>query len=137
MRSPEAVAREVAAALLFAIAGWGVSAALFSLALWSGTLHTALAVHGVVVPAVFVLVALVYFGRPNALAPLPSAVLFATVVAVLEIGFGRFLPSRAYDAATSLLGTWLPVVFVLVATWLTGTGARESVHRSTPSSGRT
>jgi hypothetical protein len=128
MRSLVSV-REAAVAVLFAAAGWTVSAAVFSLSAWVVPLQTALAVHGVVMPLVFVLVALVYFGRRTALRALPAAVLFASVTLALEIVGPRLLVDRSYEPLTSVLGTWLPVLFVLVVTWLTGIGASQSTSR--------
>lgn len=117
--------REAGLAALFAGAAWAVSAAVLSLALFTTTrTMTALAVHAVVVPPIYVATALVYFRREGALRPWAAAVVFA----VLAFAFDHTLSvtlHRTCDAACQALATGIPSYAALVSVWIAGLAFQE------------
>jgi hypothetical protein len=121
--------RETSMAALFALAGWTIAAAVESVAYWSGSLHTAFAVHAVASVVIFALVAFVYFRRPEALPPATTAALFALITLGLDLLAGSVFTGRGYDPARSLQGTWLPAALVLLTMWILGIGAGEPAER--------
>lgn len=111
--------REGVSALAFGIAGWAVSAAAMMLTNWIATPTTALAVHTVVCPVIFVFVALVYFQRTEPLHPLAAALMFGTTVIVFD-ALLRAIFGEASNLRALVVTTVIPAYGAAAVTWLTG-----------------
>ena len=100
--------------------GWGACAATMGLLLATLPLHAALLVHGLVVPVLFGGVAQHYFREPGARDPLPAALGFVAVTALLDLVFIGGVVHRGVAIFGSVAGTWVPFLLVFVTTWCVG-----------------
>ena len=86
----------------------------------------AIGIHAVAAPLIFVAIASRYFGARGAREPLPTALAFTAIVAVLDAAVvaGLILRPRLPGDFTgmfaSFAGTWLPFLLIFLATWATG-----------------
>lgn len=101
-----------------ALIGWAACLAVL-LALWPVSATLATVLHAIVMPIVFVGIAVHYFRGRGAREPLPVAIVFAGVAAVLDVGVIAVL-ERSFDVLASLGGTWVPVAVVFLGTWIAG-----------------
>jgi hypothetical protein len=79
-----------------------------------------LIVHAIGAPIGFVLISLVYFTRFGYTSPLRTASLFLAVVASLDVVVVAVLIEQSFAMFANPLGTWLPLVLIFAATYLTG-----------------
>lgn len=99
--------------------GWAVCAAiLLGLAQVSAT--AALTAHVIAVPLVFALVSRSYFRARGARAPLPTAIGFTILFALLDLAVIGGVMGRGLGIFGSIAATWLPFALVFVTTWATG-----------------
>lgn len=106
--------------LLHAWVGWALCAATMGGLLAVASVGVALAVHAVAAPVFFALVARHYFRARGARDPLPTALAFVGIVALLDLVVVAGLVLRSLAMFGSLAGTWLPFALVFLATWGTG-----------------
>jgi len=106
--------------LAHAVAGWAACAAMMAglLALGSSTL--AVWVHAFLAPLIFGAVAWHYFRLPGAREARDTAVAFSLVVALLDLVVVAGLLQQSLGMFRSIGGTWVPLVLVFLATWVTG-----------------
>jgi menaquinone-dependent protoporphyrinogen oxidase len=112
--------RSVSRWLAYGVAGWAVRAAVMAGLLALGNLTAALAVHAVITPLVFVALARRYFHARGAREPLPTAVLWTGLVALLDLAIVAGAIQHSLAMFTSIVGTWLPFALAFLATWATG-----------------
>jgi menaquinone-dependent protoporphyrinogen oxidase len=109
--------------VLHALALWLGCAAAMGLLLAVASEPVALVVHAFVAPALAALVAWRYFSQKGAREPLPTALAFVVIVAALDLVVVAGLVQGSLDMFASrgaLVGTWLPLTLVFLATWFTG-----------------
>ncbi len=106
--------------LAHGVAGWVLCALTMGILLARFAEGTALLIHAVAAPAIFVLVSLSYFRNPRAAAPLPTGLAFFAIVAALDVLVVGGLIRHNLDFFTSLSGTWLPLGLIALATLATG-----------------
>ena len=80
----------------------------------------ALALHAIIVPIVFAVVASRYFKGHGSREPLPTALAFAAIVALLDLVIVAGLVQVSLAMFTSFAGTWLPLLLIIAVTWATG-----------------
>ena len=105
---------------LHAIAGWALCAAAMGALLAATTETAAIAVHAFAAPLFFLGVARHYFHARGARDPLPTALAFAGTVALLDLVLVAGLLQGSLRMFGSIAGSWLPLVSIFLATWLTG-----------------
>jgi hypothetical protein len=103
-----------------AIVGWAACAAIMGVLLPFSSLQTALAVHAVVVPVVFAVVAWHYFRAPGARGAMPTAAVFVGVTALLDLIVVAGLGERSLAMFGSVVGTWAPFALIGAVTWAIG-----------------
>ncbi len=116
----EPPARSLRRTAAHAVAGWAACAAVMGGLLRVAPLGVALAVHAVVAPLVFTALAVHYFRAPGAREPLPTALAWTAIVALLDAGVVAGLLLRSFAMFASVAGTWLPFLLIFLATWVTG-----------------
>jgi hypothetical protein len=80
----------------------------------------AIAIHAVAAPFIFAGIAIGYFGARGARDPLPTAIAFTAIVALLDATVVAALVLRDFAMFASFAGTWLPFMLIFLATWVTG-----------------
>jgi menaquinone-dependent protoporphyrinogen oxidase len=113
-------ARSVGRLVAHGVVGWALCAATTSLLLRSAGLTAALIVHAVAAPAIFVALARRYFRARGARDPLPTAVAWTAIVALLDAVVVAGAALHGPKAFGSVSGTWLPFALIFFATWATG-----------------
>jgi menaquinone-dependent protoporphyrinogen oxidase len=113
-------ARSVTRLLTHGFAGWALCA-LTMLALLRGMSITwAVVLHAVAAPVIFAAIATHYFRPRGAREPLPVALSWAIIVAVLDWVVIAGVVQRDFSMFQSVVGTWLPFLLILLVTWATG-----------------
>lgn len=113
-------ARAPARLLGFGVAGWALCA-LTMVALFQAVgLSAARVIHAFVAPLVFGVLAWRYFRARGARDPLPTALTWTALVALLDLVFVAGLAQRSLAMFASIGGTWLPFALIFLATWVTG-----------------
>lgn len=89
------------------------------------SLTKALIIHAVAVPIIFAFISSVYFKRFRYTSPLQTAIIFVSVVIVLDILIVALLIEKSFEMFRSVLGTWLPFLLIFMSTYLTGLYKRQ------------
>jgi menaquinone-dependent protoporphyrinogen oxidase len=105
---------------LHATVGWGSCAAIMAVLLETASMSAATLWHAIVTPLLFTAIAWHYFRLPGARAPLPTALVFALIVGLLDLIVVGGLLQQSLTLFTSVSGTWLPLALVLLTTWTVG-----------------
>jgi menaquinone-dependent protoporphyrinogen oxidase len=113
-----------------AIAGWATCAAFMSLLLRMTTTGAAIAIHAIVAPIVFWMVAAHYFSRGGAREPFLTASTFALATVALDLIVVAGLSQHSLAIARSIVVLWIPVASIFLVTWATGTVAAMVPSRS-------
>ena len=69
---------------------------------------------------IFAVVSTSYFRKPGASAPLPTAITFAVLVALLDLVIVASFVERSLAMFGSFTGSWFPFVLIFAGTWMTG-----------------
>jgi menaquinone-dependent protoporphyrinogen oxidase len=112
-----------------AVAGWALCAALIAALLQFASTGVAIATHAVTAPIIFAAIAVNYFGAHGARDPLPTALAFTAIVALLDAVIVAGLVLRSYAMFASFAGTWLPFLLIFMATWVAGLAIQMSGTR--------
>lgn len=113
-------ARSIHRAAAHGVAGWALCAGVMGGLLQIAPLGVAIAAHDVLAPLIFVMLAVHYFRARGAREPLPIALAWTTIVAVLDAVVVAGAVLRDFAMFRSFVGTWLPLGLIFVATWVTG-----------------
>jgi len=106
--------------LAYAVAGWALCAGTMAVLLQIVGVTAALVLHAIAAPLIFVGLARQYFRARGARDPLPTAVTWTAVVALLDLVVVAGAVQHSLGMFRSLAGTWLPLALILLATWATG-----------------
>jgi menaquinone-dependent protoporphyrinogen oxidase len=102
------------------VMGWAMCATLMMLLLTALPLGWALAIHAISAPVIFTMIACAYFSNRGAREPLPTAIVWTTIVIALDAIVIAGLVQRSAAMFASIPGTWLPFLLIFVAVWATG-----------------
>ena len=111
--------------LAHAFVGWALCGLTMAIGMTATSLTNALIIHAVAVPIVFGLVSSFYFKKFRYTSPLQTAIIFVSVVIVLDIFIVALLIERSFEMFTSILGTWVPFLLIFMSTYLTGLYKRQ------------
>jgi hypothetical protein len=118
--------RRLARVTSHAFIGWATCAAAMAAAIAGTNLRTALFLHGIVAPFLFVWISSSYFARPTAFPPLRAAAVMVGIVALLDLIVVACFVEHSLKMFASIIGTWLPLLLVFLAVW--ATGLASTVH---------
>lgn len=110
--------------LAYGVAGWAACGIVMGALQAVAPLWLALTVHAIAAPLIFIALSLRYFRASGAHQPLPTALAFTAIVAVLDavVVAGLVLHSADMFATPAAIpGTWLPFALIFLATLGTGT----------------
>ncbi len=106
--------------LAHGVLGWALCAALTVALSRLGSLGVTMAVRAFFAPLVFLAISIRYFHPDGAREPLPTALSWSVILAVLDAAVLAGAMSYGLSMFTSIVGTWLPYSLVFLTTWLTG-----------------
>jgi hypothetical protein len=106
--------------LFHALVGWGLCGAVMGIGrkLWG--IETALVVHAVAAPVIFVVLSWIYFKKFHYTRPMPTAGIFTAVIVAMDAGLVAPFFEKSYAMFASIPGTWIPFALIFIATWVTG-----------------
>jgi hypothetical protein len=84
-----------------------------------------LIIHAIAVPIIFTFVALLYFKKFHYTSPMQTAIIFVSIVILLDVLIVALLIQKSFEMFTSILGTWVPFSLIFVSTYLTGSYQEE------------
>jgi hypothetical protein len=82
--------------------------------------HTALIIHAIAAPVIFVIISFVYFNRYSFTSPFQTAYTFMAVVVLMDTLVIAKLILKSFEMFSSFIGTWLPFILIFMSTYLTG-----------------
>jgi len=100
--------------------GWAICALTMGMLLGLTRLSFAIAVHLIVAPVVFALLARRYQSADGARAPLATAITWTAMVGLLDAVLVAGVVRRDVALLESFLGFWLPLALIFVASWAVG-----------------
>lgn len=113
-------ARSIWRLLAHGFAGWALCAAVMGILLSVASLGVAIAVHAVLAPMIFVMLAVHYFRARGARDPMPTALAWTSIVVSLDAAIVAGAVLRDFSMFGSFAGTWLPFGLIFLVTWITG-----------------
>ena len=114
------IARSLWRLVTHGVVGWALCGAIMVALLAVASSSTALAVHAVAAPLVFVIVSRHYFSPHGAREPLLVAAVFTALVVALDLVIVAGLVQGSIAMFKSFFGTWLPFILIFAATYFTG-----------------
>jgi len=115
--------RKIIIILLHSLVGWAVCSAIIFIGRSVTTMETTFTIHAIAVPIVFGLIAWLYFGKFAYTTPLQTAAIFVGFVLLMDGGIiAPFVEksSAMFTSILSILGMWIPLVEIFMATFLVG-----------------
>ena len=112
--------RKILIILAHALAGWALCAATMGIGMAATSLENALIIHAIGAPIFFLIVSLIYFKNFGYTTPLQTALIFTSLVIVIDFFVVALLINHSLDMFASLLGTWIPFTLIFISTYLTG-----------------
>lgn len=106
--------------LAHGVVGWALCGAIMAVLPRLVGITATRIVHAIAVPFIFAAVAWHYFRVRGARDPLPTAVVWTASVLLLDVVIVSGLVLRDFEMFSSILGTWLPLALIFLATWATG-----------------
>jgi hypothetical protein len=106
--------------LAHALIGWALCGAIIWIGMAVTSMETTLILHAIGAPVIFWAIASIYFGRFNYTTPLQTAVVFVSVVVLVDFFLVALVIEKSFAMFASLIGTWIPWALIFVSTYLRG-----------------
>ena len=106
--------------LAHAFVGWVLCGAIMLIGRSVTSLQTTLIIHAIGVFVIFAIIGLNYFKRFNYTTPLQTAIIFVSFVILMDVFIVALLIEKSFEMFRSILGTWIPFLFIFKATYLAG-----------------
>ena len=106
--------------LAHGIIGWAFCGAIVGIGRQMLSMQTTLVIHAIGAPLGFALLSLLYYRRFGFTSPLQTAVLFLSIVVVLDLFLVAPVFEKSFHMFSSVLGTWIPFALIFAATLITG-----------------
>lgn len=113
-------ARSLGRLLGHGAAAWVLCTAALAAFMGFSSHGLAMVLHAILVPIVFGAFAVHYFRQRGAREPLPTAIAWTVLAALLDATVVAGLIVRGTALLSSVAGSWLPWALILLATWATG-----------------
>lgn len=110
----------VGALLAHAAIGWAACAAAMTALMITLPNQTAIAIHALLAPIVFMFVARRYFAYRGAREPLTVALAFASITALLDAVLVAWVVLGSAAMLASVAGFWLPIALIFAVTFAVG-----------------
>jgi hypothetical protein len=114
--------------LVHALVGWGLCGSVMGIGLSITSERNALIIHGILAPIFFIIISLFYFRTLNYTTPLQTAIIFVAFILFMDIFVVTILILRNLEMISSIWGTWVPIILIFLATYLTGLFARQKAE---------
>lgn len=112
--------KQVAVIVLLGLLGWALCGAIMFIGMEVTDIQTTLIVHAIGAPIIFSLISLFYFRKYGYTTPLQTAILFITIVVLMDFFLVGLMINRSLEMFQDPLGTWIPFGLIFLSTYLTG-----------------
>lgn len=106
--------------LIPGLIGWALCGVTIAIGRRMTSLRNTLIAHAVVTPIVFAGASFVYFTGVHHTTPLQTAIIYLSLVVVLDLVIVATFLEKSYAMFASVLGTWLPFALIFVSTYVVG-----------------
>ncbi len=106
--------------LIFAFVGWALCGIVMGVGMKITTMNKTLIIHAIAAPLIFIGLSLIYFNYFNYTTPLETALIFTSIVILMDIIVVALIINKNFEMFKSLIGTWIPFLLIFTATYLTG-----------------
>lgn len=106
--------------LVLGLVGYTGCAAIMGIGMAVTTLQTTLIVHAVGAPVIFAAISWIYFTKFRYTTPMQTALVFFSIIILLDFFLVALLVNRSLEMFRSPLGTWIPFALIFLSTYLTG-----------------
>ena len=106
--------------LLPALVAWALCGATIAIVRAVTSLRNALIAHAVAAPVIFGFASLVYFRAVHYTTPFQTAIIYVSLVMVLDFAVVATLVEKSYAMFASILGTWIPFASIFASTYIVG-----------------
>jgi hypothetical protein len=100
--------------------GWALCGAIIGIGRNLTSMEITLIIHAIGAPIIFGLISLWYFRRFNYTSPLQTAVIFLSIVIIMDAGLVAPVFEGNYDMFKSPIGTWVPFLLIFISIYSTG-----------------
>lgn len=100
--------------------GWLLSSTILFVAMEITTIYLSLIIHFIAAPFIFLGISKHYFKRYNYTSPFVTALILVSMVMVLDFFIVALVIQKSLVMFESVMGTWLPFLFIFLTVWLTG-----------------
>jgi len=111
--------------LSLGISGWAVCGTIMFVLLYLTTIYLSLIIHFIATPFIFLGISNLYFKRFDYTSPLATAIIFTLIVMILDFFVVAMVIEKNLEMFESVMGTWLPFLFIFLTVWLRGL----AIHR--------
>jgi hypothetical protein len=111
--------------LLFGIIGWAACGLVMFTLLNFTTVYLALIIHFMAAPFIFLAISNIYFIKFDYTSPIVTAIFFTAIVMALDFFVVALVIEHSLEMFESVMGTWLPFLFIFLTVWLRGL----AIHR--------
>jgi hypothetical protein len=106
--------------LVHSLVIWALCGAVMFLGMDLFSMKAALIVHLIAAPVISYLISLLYFKKFSYTTPLQTAIIFVSVVILMDFFVVALLIEKSFEMFASVIGTWGPFALIFVAAYLTG-----------------
>ncbi len=106
--------------LVHSLVLWALCGAVMFLGMELLSMKAALIVHLIAAPIISYLISLLYFKKFSYTTPLQTAIIFVSVVILMDFFVVALLIEKSFEMFASIIGTWGPFALIFVAAYLTG-----------------
>ncbi len=113
--------------LPYAFTGWILCGAIVVIGREATTIENALIMHLIGAPVIFSLLTKIYYERSGKLLCLYLAVFMLSFVIMMDFFVVSLIIEKIFDMFKSIIGTWLPFIFIFIAVFLTGKSEERKI----------
>ncbi len=112
--------------LLYALIGWAVCAMTMGVGMAFLPAHIVFVIHALVAPLAFAFLSYHYHKNHHFTEPFQTALIFVSVVGLVDFFLVALVILKSLDMFKSLLGTWIPLVLIFSSTLVVGLFTRKN-----------
>jgi hypothetical protein len=111
--------------LVHSLVLWALCGAVMFLGMELLSMKAALIIHFIAAPVISSLISLIYFKNFSYTTPLQTAIIFVSVVILMDFFVVALLIEKSFEMFASVIGTWGPFTLIFLAAYLTGIAVKK------------
>ncbi|MBC8192814.1 MAG: hypothetical protein H8E18_10560 [FCB group bacterium] len=112
--------KQISVLLVLGLLGWALCGTIMFVGMAVVDMRTTLIIHLIGAPIIFSLISWFYFTKFNYTSPLQTAVIFLSIIILIDFFLVALVINRSLDMFLSPVGTWIPFIFIFLSTYRTG-----------------